>query len=194
MLDDVAEVAIHSQIDTLPGMLPKTAGQPAAAPHPSQDDLEIRRPTVADGGAMWRIARDSRTLDVNASYAYLLWARDFAATSVVATVDGVPAGFVSGYLRPNAPATLMVWQVAVDDAHRGRGIARRMLDALVDGLDEPVDALETTITADNEASIALFSAFARGRGADLARGPLFQADHFPDGHEAELLFRIAPLS
>ncbi len=143
---------------------------------------------------MWRIARDSGTLDLNASYAYLLWARDFAATSVVATVDGAPAGFVSGYLRPDAPGTLMVWQVAVDDAHRGRGIARRMLDALVDGLDEPVDALETTITEDNEASIALFAAFARGRGAELSRGALFEQAHFPDGHDAELLFRIAPLA
>lgn len=175
-------------------MLPTTADQAAAPSHPSAEDLEIRRPTVDDGAAMWRIARDSRTLDLNASYAYLLWARDFAATSVVGTVAGEPAGFVSGYLRPDAPGTLMVWQVAVDDAHRGRGIARRMLDALVDGLDESADTLETTITADNVASIALFSAFARGRGAELAREPLFEAEHFPDGHDAELLFRVAPLS
>lgn len=175
-------------------MLPTTADQPTAGSAPVQDGIGVRRPTVADGAAMWRMARDSGTLDVNASYAYLLWCRDFAATSVVATVDGDPSGFVTGYRRPEAPETLMVWQVAVDEGHRGRGLARRMLDGLVDGLDRPVTALETTITADNDASIALFSSFARGRGADLVRSPLFEAASFPDGHDPELLFRISPLT
>jgi len=139
------------------------------------------------------MARDSRVLDVNASYAYLLWARDFATTSIVATVDDEPGGFVTGYRRPDDPATLMVWQVAVDDRHRGQGLARRMLDALVDRLGAGVSHLETTITADNAASIALFSSFARGRQARLERTPLFEAAMFPDGHDAEHLFRIGPL-
>src|SRR5437879_5926964 len=44
-------------------------------------------PTVEDGAAIWRIARDSQTLDLNSSYSYLLWCRDFARTSVVARDD-----------------------------------------------------------------------------------------------------------
>jgi diaminobutyrate acetyltransferase len=154
----------------------------------------MRHPTVDDGAALWRIARDSKTLDLNASYAYLLWCRDFAATSLVATVGGRPAGFVTGYRRPDEPDTLMVWQVAVDEGHRGRGIASRMLDALVDGLDRPVSALETTITADNHASIRLFCGFAESRGAGVVREPVFDRDRFPDEHATELLFRIGPLS
>jgi diaminobutyrate acetyltransferase len=157
-----------------------------------EDTLVLRRPTLADGAAMWTMARDSRVLDLNASYAYVLWCRDFAATSVIATRDGAPAGFVTGYLRPDAPDTLMVWQVAVDAEHRGRGIAARMLHALVDRL-PGVRTLETTITPDNEASISLFTAFARDRGADLSREPVFDSALFPDGHESELLFRIGPL-
>lgn len=141
---------------------------------------------------MWRIARDSQELDLNTSYAYLLWARDFAATSVVAVVDDEPVGFVSGYVRPDDPKTFMVWQVAVDSSQRGKGLARRMLDFLV--ADGAVDALETTITADNDASIALFTSFGKAHGASVDRGPLFTAEMFPDGHDAELLFRIAPLS
>jgi diaminobutyrate acetyltransferase len=138
------------------------------------------------------MARDSRVLDVNASYAYLLWCRDFAGTSVVATVGEEPAGFVTGYRRPDAPATLMVWQVAVDEQHRGRGLARRMLHELVDTQVEPVSHLETTITADNEASVALFTAFAADRDVELVREPVFDAALFPDGHDTELLFRIGP--
>jgi diaminobutyrate acetyltransferase len=136
------------------------------------------------------MAQESRVLDVNASYAYLLWCRDFAATSVLATVDDEPAGFVTGYLRPQSPDTLMVWQVAVDEQHRGRGLARRMLHELVDAA--PVRHLETTITADNEASVALFTAFAADRGVELVHEPVFDAALFPDGHDTELLFRIGP--
>src|SRR5690625_7094638 len=43
-------------------------------------DLLFRSPDLSDGGGMWRVARDSRTLDLNSSYTYLLFARDFAAT------------------------------------------------------------------------------------------------------------------
>jgi diaminobutyrate acetyltransferase len=141
---------------------------------------------------MWRLARDSGTLDLNSSYAYLLWARDFADTSVIATVGDEVMGFVTGYRRPEARTTLMVWQVAVASQHRGRGLARRMLDQLAG--DDGVDKLETTITADNHASIALFSSFAAAHGAEVERRPLFPADEFPDGHQAEILFRIGPLS
>lgn len=153
--------------------------------------VQIRIPETGDGAAMWRLARGSRVLDVNSSYAYLLMCRDFAATSALALVDDRPAGFVTGYLRPDRPDTLMVWQVAVDEEHRGRGLARRMLDAVVDRAAPQV--LETTIEPGNEASTALFTAFGRGRGAEVARSTLFDAGAFPDGHEPEVLFRIGPL-
>lgn len=138
------------------------------------------------------MARQSQVLDVNASYAYLLWAREFAATSVVAVdceAGARPCGFVTGFRRPERPDTLMVWQVAVDDAYRGSGIARRMLDELFDRHDD-LTLLETTISDDNAASIALFSSFASARGMSSEVSPLFEASQFPDEHEAELLFRF----
>jgi diaminobutyrate acetyltransferase len=140
------------------------------------------------------MARESRVLDANTSYAYLLWARDFAETSIIATVDDDPGGFVTGYRRPEEPENLMIWQVAVDEQHRGQGLARRMLDDLVDRLsgDQGVRHLETTITADNSASIALFTSFANARSAPIESEPLFEAAMFPDGHDPELLFRIGP--
>ncbi|MGH3412666.1 MAG: diaminobutyrate acetyltransferase [Marmoricola sp.] len=153
--------------------------------------VAVRAPEVADGSSLWRLARDSRVLDVNTSYAYLLWCRDFAATSAVAEVDGERAGFVTGYLRPDRPDTLMVWQVAVDESHRGLGIARRLLDTVADRCASSY--LETTIEPGNTASIALFTAFARGRDAGVDRETLFDGGAFPDGHEPEVLFRIGPL-
>jgi L-2,4-diaminobutyric acid acetyltransferase len=147
-------------------------------------------PSISDGKGIWRVARDSRTLDLNSSYAYLLWCRDFAGTSAVARVDGEVVGFVMGYHRPAEPDTLVVWQIAVDHSQRGRGLGA----ALLDNVARRTGArhLEATVTAGNEASIALFRALAARWGAGMTGGQLFTPDLFPDEHEAEFLFRIGP--
>jgi diaminobutyrate acetyltransferase len=154
----------------------------------------FRVPQVEDGSSLWRVARDSEVLDLNSSYTYLLWCRDFAQTSVVATVDDEVAGFVTGFLRPERPDTVMVWQVAVDAEHRGRRLARRMLDVLADRMtsERSVRRMETTITPDNEASVRLFLSFAEARDAHVDREPVFPAELFPDGHDTEVLFCIGP--
>lgn len=159
--------------------------------------LEFRRPVVADGASMWRIAKDSGALDLNSSYAYLLWCRDFAATSIVADAGDQLAGFVTGYRRPDQPDTLVVWQVAVAESQRGQGIAGQMLAELADRTvvqppEQRVDRMETTITPDNEASIALFTSFAHERRCRVEQIPLFHPADFPDGHDTEVLFRIGP--
>lgn len=154
----------------------------------------MRTPTVTDGSALWQMAKDSASLDVNSPYAYLLWCRDFAATSVIAEVGGRPAGYITGYRRPEEPTALLVWQVAVDDAHRGVGLASRMLDHLFgQQVGHGVTHLETSITPDNEASQRLFTAFARRWDAACERSELFGAGLFPGAHLAEELFRIGPL-
>jgi diaminobutyrate acetyltransferase len=157
-------------------------------------EIVIDSPTVPDGAALWRIAKDSGALDLNSSYAYLLWCRDFGDTSVVARSDGDVIGFVTGYLRPTSWQTLMVWQVAVDNRYRGQGIAARMLDELLDRLVPlGVRHLETTVTAANAASNRLFRALAVRRSAGLDRTELFEPADFADGHEAEFRYRIGPL-
>ncbi|MCH5673083.1 diaminobutyrate acetyltransferase [Streptomyces gilvus] len=161
-------------------------------------ELHIDRPTVADGAALWRMARDSKTLDLNSSYSYLLWCRDFAATSAVARDGrGEPVGFVTGYVRPDRPRTLLVWQVAVDEAYRGRGLAAQLLDGLVarSSASHRITAVETTITPGNTASERLFTSFAERHGAEVEREVLFATEAFPDGpHDPEVLYRIGPLS
>lgn len=157
-------------------------------------DPDFRPPAVADGAGMWRVARDSVRLDLNPPYAYLLWARDFAETSVVADVDGEVAGFVTGFRRPASPDTLMVWQVAVDEELRGRGVATRLLEHLVQ--QTRVTTLETTITDDNPASRGLFAGLAKRHDAEISVDELFEAEAFPgeDPWKPEFLHRITPLN
>ncbi|MEU7729137.1 diaminobutyrate acetyltransferase [Streptomyces sp. NPDC040724] len=157
----------------------------------------VDRPRPGDGPLLWRLARDSRTLDLNSAYSYLLWCRDFAGTSAVARDRaGRAVGFVSGYLRPDSPGTLLVWQIAVDESVRGLGIAGALLDGLSARVaaEHGLSSLETTISPGNRASERLFASYAERHGATLTREVLFAAEEFPDGgHAPEVLHRIGPL-
>ncbi len=144
---------------------------------------------------MWRVAGASGELDLNSSYMYLVFARDFAETCRVALVDEEVVAFVLGYRRPALPDRLFVWQVAVDERHRGAGLAGRMLDDLLSAsasADPAVAYVETTITDDNTASQRLFASFAERWDARLETSGLFEAQDFPDRHDAEPLHRIGP--
>ncbi|MFD7923159.1 diaminobutyrate acetyltransferase [Streptomyces sp. NPDC059740] len=162
------------------------------------EGFKLDTPRAEDGATIWRIARDSQVLDLNSSYSYLLWCRDFAATSVVARdAHGEPAAFVTGYVRPDRPDTLVIWQVAVDDAYRGHGLAAALLDGLAFRVarERGVTYLETTVTSSNTPSNRLFASFAARHGAQHRREELFTEDLFPEkGHEAELLHRIGPFA
>ncbi|MEZ6018372.1 MAG: diaminobutyrate acetyltransferase [Planctomycetota bacterium] len=156
-------------------------------------NVELRPPSRADGADLWRLARDSGGLDLNAPYAYLLWCDQFSKTSVVAAIDGRPAGFVTGFMRQERPDVLFVWQVTVARGHRGLGLAGRMLDALVERLGPA--AVEATVTPSNAASSRLFHGLAKRHGCACSEAPHFATNHFPDqGHEPEVLFHIGPFT
>ncbi|MEU5210537.1 diaminobutyrate acetyltransferase [Streptomyces sp. NPDC020742] len=162
------------------------------------EGYKLDTPRVEDGAAIWRIARDSKVLDLNSSYSYLLWCRDFAATSVVARdAEGEPAAFLTGYVRPEHPETLVVWQIAVDGAHRGKGLAAALLDGLAARAQQELGMryVETTITPDNAASNRLFASFAERHSVPIKRDVLFDAGLFPEqGHEPEVLHLIGPFT
>lgn len=178
---------------------PSGAGGSADATGDADGDhtYELLVPEPADGVDMWRLAVESQTLDANSRYAYVLWCRDFAGTSVIARRDdGRAVGYVTGYLRPEEPGTLLIWQVCVDPVARGAGLAGRMLDAVWDRATAGpgVTRMETTITPDNESSIRLFSSFARRHDTPIEREDLFGPELLGDDHEPEHLYCIGPIA
>ncbi|MCS4503162.1 L-2,4-diaminobutyric acid acetyltransferase [wastewater metagenome] len=166
------------------------------ASRPSEDGIILRQPAIADGGGMWRVVRDAGVLDENSSYLYLLMARDFSETCVVAERDGRTIGFVTGYRRPQRPDTAFLWQVGLLPEAQGLGLGKRLVAAFLRAPGcQGATRLETTITPDNAASRALFRAVARDLGAECAVSPCFTAADFPEaGHDDEELFSIGPFT
>ncbi|MEV0847180.1 diaminobutyrate acetyltransferase [Streptomyces sp. NPDC049954] len=152
----------------------------------------LRNPDVRDGSAIWGLAREVGLADLDSPNSYLMWCRDFAATSVVArpTAGGAPLGFVTGYRRPEAADTLFVWQVAVARVARDQGLELAMLEWLAGNV-PGLRYMETTIAQDDDPSTRLFSAFAAACCGPPQQQTLFVPDQFPDPHEPEVLLRIS---
>jgi L-2,4-diaminobutyric acid acetyltransferase len=159
------------------------------------DNIIFRNPTTNDGKYFWEIAKASKTLDVNSTYHYLIMCRHFAKTCLAAEKNGQVIGFVTAYIPPNSPDTVFVWQVAVDERHRGQGLGVQMLVSLYKNLKIlNIKNLEATITPSNHASIKLFTAVARELKASFEfEKDFFSATHFGENvHEPEILFHIDP--
>ena len=161
---------------------------------PASDEVVLRAPIDSDGRAIHELIAACPPLDVNSMYCNLLQTSHFADTAIVAELDGAIVGCVTGYRVPTDPSVLFVWQVAVSEAGRGRGLAGRMLRGLLERHEATVRHLHTTITPDNEASWALFQGLARDLGAPTQHQLLFARDaHFGGAHDDELLLRIGPI-
>lgn len=147
----------------------------------------FRAPEPGDGPEIWALARRVG-LDVNSPYAYVMWGDHFADTSLVAVRRGSVAAFTLGFLLPASPRDLFIWQIGVDEGHRGSGLAGRMLDTLV--ASTGAATVEATVTPSNAASAALFRGLAARHGGTAQEGLAYGEDLFPPGHEAEIRFRI----
>lgn len=153
------------------------------------------QPSRDDGQAVSQLISACPPLDTNSLYCNLLQCHHFASTSVAVRWHDELVGFVSGYLIPDKPETLFIWQVAVAEKARGHGVASRMITHILDrNICQTVRFLETTITEANEASWALFRRVAKNYGAALSSEDLFTKDkHFSGQHDTELLVTIGPL-
>ena len=164
-------------------------------PSAGEFGVTFRPPTPEDGLAVSRLIEACPPLDTNSLYSTLLLCSHFADTCILAERKGRILGWISGYRPPSDSDALFVWQVAVAEAARGRGLGKRMLNALFD-LPAVRDArtLLTTVTPSNLTSRRMFADFAAQFGLTLEDRPHFDTDsHFGGAHEAEHLISIGPL-
>lgn len=144
---------------------------------------------------MFRVVKESKVLDVNSSYSYLMWGKYFNKSSIVAELDGKVIGFITGFVQPNAPDTLFIWQVAVDYIHRGKGLATKLVEKLLKQMEKSnICYLEATVTPSNIPSSNLFKGIAKKQKTKCEIFECFSKEQFPDpSHEVEMTYRIGPL-
>lgn len=146
---------------------------------------------------MFELVEQCAPLDPNSMYCNLLQCSHFSDTSVAAVMDDELVSFTSGYLLPGRNDTLFLWQIAVGEKARGKGLATGMvMDILGRPQCRDVRYIETTITESNEASWALFRKIAGLLdSAELNTSVMFDRDiHFADQHDSEILVRIGPFT
>jgi L-2,4-diaminobutyric acid acetyltransferase len=149
-----------------------------------------------DSPAVYALAEHCKPLDLNSRYAYMLVCTHFSETSVVYEHNGEIQGFVSGYIDPRSENTLFIWQVAVHDSLRGKGVASEMLKSLLSRKNlSHIDYIETTISPSNKASQNLFYHFVTELNTELSVELYFSKDLFGgEAHEDEELYRMGPLN
>lgn len=158
--------------------------------------MNIRKPHEGDGAGIWSIVRNSGKLDLNSAYAYLMMGKYFYNTCAVAEIGQQLVGFVTGFRHPEKPETWFVWQIAVEAEARGKGLARKLLEHV---LNRPENAdiryIEATVSPSNQPSRSLFFGIARDHGLTCRITEGFQTHSFPEEgvHEEEQLFQIGPL-
>jgi L-2,4-diaminobutyric acid acetyltransferase len=157
-------------------------------------ELYLRKPHEGDGANIWNVVRHTGKLDVNSAYCYMMLGKYFYNTCAVAELGRKTVGFVTGFRHPGKLDTWFVWQIGVDAEARGKGVARKLLEHV---LNRPENAdiryIETNISPSNTPSQSLFLGFARDRGLTCQITEGFKSELFPEGtHEEELLFQIGP--
>jgi len=160
-----------------------------------ESNLAIGEPEVSHGADIYRLISECKPLDLNSTYAYLLLCAHFSETCVRAESEGRTVGFISAYRPPRKPEVLFVWQVAVAEEMRGKGLAKTMLHELLQrSSSKGIRYLETTVSPSNKPSRRLFYGLARDYGSRLEETTLFsESDFGNESHEQEILFRIGPI-
>ena len=161
-------------------------------------NLHYRRPRLEDGLKIYQLIEQSPPLDLNSSYLYFLQSSHFADSCVLAEQDGELLGFVSGYLRPDKPSELFVWQMVVAQSGRGKGIAKglikQLLKQVIASSPTSLQSMSCTISPSNLASQGVFKSLTKSFGLILSTQPFLTEAHFSgQEHEAEdYYFLTAP--
>ncbi|MFC4076832.1 diaminobutyrate acetyltransferase [Salinithrix halophila] len=162
--------------------------------NPASGTVSFRKPSEEDGTAVWELIKNTGVLDLNSAYSYLMLCKYFSDTCVLAEEEGRVVGFVSAFKQPESPDVIFVWQVAVDESQRGKGMGKTLLRELLKrSACSEVSYLEATISPSNKASQSLFEGLARDLETDCGTSVCFSEELFPgEGHESEWTYRIGP--
>lgn len=157
-------------------------------------DFNIRNVKMDDIKEVYRLLVASRPyVGLNSRYTYFLLAKDFSDTCVVVEHDGKIIAFSSGYVPPSRLDTFFSWESVVHQDYRGHSLQKRML--LHQIRVTKAKYFEGTVNPSNKVSKRNFCELAELLNTKCEKKVLFNEEDFEnDGHEAEVLYRIGPIS
>lgn len=153
----------------------------------------LSKPNKSFSKKIFSLVENTKVLDLNSEYLYLLQTTHFKDTCCVAIVSDEIVGFVSAYKLPNKTNTLFVWQVAVDERFRGQNLAKMMMISILKR-DENSDTnyINTTVSPSNKSSVRAFEKLAVDLKTKMVSKNFFEKEDFIDQHEEEVLYEIGP--
>jgi L-2,4-diaminobutyric acid acetyltransferase len=156
--------------------------------------FKIRNVKVEDIKEVYKLLAANRPyVGLNSRYTYFLLAKDFSDTCVVAEHEGKIVAFSSGYVPRARPDTFFNWEIVVDSTCRGHGLQKKML--LFQIKTSKARFLEGTVNPSNEVSKKNFCKIAEILNTKCEHKMMFSEEDFEkDGHEAEVLYRVGPIS
>ncbi len=161
---------------------------------PSHLEFNIRNVTLEDISEVYKLLTANKPyVGLNSRYTYFLLAKDFSDTCVVAEHKGKIVAFSSGYISPTKKDTFFSWEAVVHENYRGNNLQKHMLvwQLRITG----AKYFEGTVNPSNEASKRSFRGLAQLLETKCEERLLFGEDDFEnDGHEAEILYRVGPIS
>ncbi len=156
--------------------------------------FKIRNVVLQDIKEVYNLLTANRPyVGLNSRYTYFLLAKDFSNTCVVAEFEGKIVAFSSGYISPTKNDTFFSWETVVDRDFRGNQLQKSMLLQQITAAGAKY--LEGTINPSNQASKRNFQELAQMLETNCEETLLFSEEDFEnDGHEAEILCRVGPIS
>ncbi|AZT99943.1 diaminobutyrate acetyltransferase [Brevibacterium linens] len=159
-------------------------------------EVSPETPTLKDAASMWSLVRSTPEVDQNSAYYYMIWCRDFMNTTRVVRHEGEVAAFITGYIQPDAPDTLMIWQQVISPAFRGTGLGICLLRSVAEPLikSSSIQFVEATVSAVPSPPARTLEKLGALYGAPVASTELFSSSMFPDSdHGPEILVRVGPI-
>ncbi|OCM00355.1 L-2,4-diaminobutyric acid acetyltransferase [Aliarcobacter thereius] len=151
-------------------------------------NITLKKPDKSNSKEIFKIIKESRTLDLNSEYLYLLLSTHFQDSCSLAFIKDELASLVLAYYLPNESKTLFIWQIATKKEFRGNNLTLKLLEDIVSR--KEINKLITTVNPNNIASSKIFEKFAKNNNSELTKSILFSKDDFLNSHEDEVLFTI----
>jgi L-2,4-diaminobutyric acid acetyltransferase len=155
--------------------------------------IKITFPTKKNGSAVAKLIQRCPPLDLNSTYNYLIQSYYFNRTCSVAFDSEKIVAFVSGFIKPTNKNCLFIWQVAIDEEYRGKGLGIELIEFLLNQNKE-VNTIETTITKNNIASRRMFQKIVEKYKTRMSEEALVDKEKdFSNEHDSEMLITIGPI-